>query len=201
VNPGELGADLERLPGVLAATLFNDSPGGPRVFLATSADADPDAIRDAVLGMLRDRGYPADPERIHVGVPPRRDITADALRRFSLDGLDVHRTEGRVECTIRLRTTTRSTIGRATEPDSAAGRARAAVRATLGAVEELDPDLHLGLEGVRALDLFGRETVAVLIEAAAGRAHIHLPGIAMVHRSVEEAAVMATLTALRGWKI
>lgn len=198
--PGELGAELERIPGVLAATLFNDSPGGPRVYLAMTSDADPAAIADAVVGILGDRGLPADRGRIHLAVPPRRDAAGDALRWFSLDGLDVRRTEGRVECTTRIRSTTRSTTGQAAEPDSAAGRARAAARSALRAIEALDPDLHLGLEGVRAMDLYGREAVVVLVEAAAGRAHVHLPGVAVVHRSVEEAAVMATLGALRGWK-
>jgi hypothetical protein len=201
VTPGELGTDLERLPGVLAATLFDDSPGGPRVYLATSADADTDTIREAVLGLLRDRGFAADASRIHLAVPPRRDITAAVLRRFSLEGLDVHRTAGRVHCTVRLRTPNRSTVGQAAEPDSAAGRARAAARATLLAVEELDPELRLGLEGVRSVDLFGREAIAVLVEASTGRSHAHLPGMALAQRSVEEAAALATVTALRTWMI
>lgn len=198
--PGELGGELERLPGVLAATLFTDAPGAPRVYLATSPDADPDTLRAVVIGLLHDRGLAADPQRIHLAVPPRRELTAEALRRFSLDGLDVHRTGGRVECIVRLRTPARNTEGRAVEPDTPGGRVRSGARAALLAVEELDPDLRLGLEGVRAVDLFGHDGITVLLEATAGRAHVHLPGTALVQRSVEEAAVMATLTALRSWK-
>ena len=201
MSPGDLGPDLERLPGVLAATVFTDPSTSPRIYLATAANADIDTLRAAVLALLRDRGLHADPERIHVAAPPpsRPAVHAAALPPVSLDSLDVHRTEGRAECTIRLRSSARSMEGSATEPDTSAGRARAAARAILAAVEGLDPDLRLGLHGARRLDLFGHETMVVLVEATAGRSHAHLPGSALVERSVEEAAALATLMALRSW--
>lgn len=196
----DLGAELERLPGVLAATFFSDPDGAPRVYLAIGPDADAENLRRAALGFLADRGLGAHPDRIHVATAPRHEATGDALRRFSLYGLDVHRVKGRAECTVRLRTTTRSTEGTATEPDTRPGRARAAARATLHAAEGLDPDLRLGLHGVRTLDLFGEEALTVLLEVTSGRAHVHLPGVALVDRSVEEAAALAVLTALRSWR-
>lgn len=199
MSSGDLGPDLERLPGVLAATVFSDGPSGPRVYLATGAHADNDSLRGAVLAILGDRGLQADPERIHIATPPLRALPVGSLPRFSLDSLDVHRTEGRAECSVRLRTTKRSTAGAATEPDTSAGRARAAARAVLVAVESLDPDLRLGLHGARKLNLFGHDAMVVLVEATSGRAHGHLPGSALVERSVEEAAALATLRALRSW--
>lgn len=199
MSSGDLGPEIERLPGVLAATVFSDGPDGPRIYLATGAHADSDSLRSAVLAMLGDRGMPTDPDRIHIATPPPRALPTGSLPAFHLDSLEVHRTEGRAECSVRLRTASRSTGGAATEPDTSAGRARAAARAILVAVESLDPGLRLGLHGVRTLDLFGQETMVVLVEATSGRAHAHLPGSALVERSVEEAAALATLMALRSW--
>lgn len=199
MTAGDLGPDLERLPGVLAATVFTDPARGPRIYLATGPQADGEMLRSAVLALLEDRGLVADPSRIHIASPPRTTAAGSSLPRFALDSLDIHRTEGRAECSVQLRTEMRTTGASASEPDTPMGRARAAARAILLAVESLDPDLRLGLHGTRSLDLFGQESVVVLVEATAGRAHAHLPGAALVERSVEEAAALATLTALRGW--
>jgi hypothetical protein len=200
VNLADLGRDLERLPGVLAATVFSDSSKGPRIYLATDVGADREALRSAILAVLQDRHLPADPGRIHIAAPPAGAAApASPLPRISLDSQDVHRTDGRVECTVRLRAGGRTADGSAMEPDTSTGRARAAARAVLAAMGSLRPDLRLGLHGTRLLDLFGYESVAVLVEAAEGRAHAHLPGSALVERSVEEAGALATLTALRSW--
>lgn len=198
MDPGGFGPELERLPGVLAATVFTDSPGGPRVYLATRSGVDVDTLREAAIALLGDRGLRARPDRVHIAAPPPRASPA-GLPRISLDSLDVHRTANRAECIVRLRVPPRSTSGAAAEPDSPGGRARAAARATLQAAEAIDPDFRFGLHGVRALELFGQELVVVLVEASVGRSHSHLPGSAVVLRSVEEAAALATLQALRGW--
>lgn len=198
MTPGDAARDLERLPGVLAATLFLDTPGTPRVYLAITVDADPDALRRTTAALLRDRGYTVPADRIHVGHAPPRRLTG-SLPRATLDGLDVHRSENRVECTVRIRTEAHTTYGSCSEPDSQSGRARAAARAALQAAEALDPDFRFGLQGARLLDLFGQETLVVLVDASAGRGHAYLPGAALLDRSVEEAAALAALHALRGW--
>lgn len=200
MTPGDFGPELERLPGVLAATVFDDTPDGPRVYLATRADADADTLRAATVALLRDRGLDARPDRVHIAAPPRRPVHA-GFPRVSLDSLDVHRTANRAECVVRLRTPSRSTAGAASEPDTRPGRARAAARATLQAAEALDPDLRFGLHGVHIAELFGHDSLTVLVEAAVGRSHDHLPGTALVLRSVEEAAALATLQALRSWTV
>lgn len=199
MTSGDLGPALERLPGVLAATVFSDPTRGPRVYLATGPHADLEVLRSAVLALIQDRGMAGDASRIHIASPPRTSAPGGSLPRFSLDSLDVHRTDGRAECAVQLRTELRTMSASASEPDTITGRARAAARAILLAVESLDPDLRLGLHGTRSLDLFGQESVVVLVEATAGRAHAHLPGAALVDRSMEEAAALATLTALRSW--
>lgn len=199
MTPGDLGPELERLPGVLAATVFSDTDRGPRVYLATGLQADTESLRSAVVALMQDRGLVADPSRIHIASAPRTHAPRASLPRFSLDSLDVQRKHGRAECSVRLRSELRTLAASATEPDTAGGRARAAARAVLLAVESLDPDLRLGLHGARSMDLFGQESVVVLVEVTAGRAHAHLPGAALVERSAEEAAALATLTALRSW--
>jgi hypothetical protein len=201
VTPGDPTAQLERLPGVLAATVFLASPGLPRVYAAIRADADAEALRAAMVGLLHDHGYPTEPDHVHVGVAPRRAEAGGVLPRVSLDGVEVRRSETRVECTVRIRSGDRMTVGVTVEPDTATGRARAAARATLEAAEALDPDFRFGLEGVRSLDLFGLATLAVLVDATAGRAQAHLPGSALVDRSIEEAAALAALHALRAWSL
>lgn len=192
---------LERLPGVLAASALLDPPHGPRIYIATSADADAGALRGAATAILRDHGVSAPPDRLHVGTAPAPVRSPGALPRFSLDGLEVQRSDQSVRCTVRLRSAARTVEGSAAEPDTRSGRARAAVHACLRAAETLDPDLRLGLEGVRVLDLFGHQGVLVLLEATAGRTHVHLPGTALAERSVEEAGCLATLGALRSWTI
>ncbi|MFW5950595.1 MAG: hypothetical protein ACOCVZ_00615, partial [Gemmatimonadota bacterium] len=149
---------------------------------------------------------PPAPARGHAGAPsgqetrhPRHQDTAPADPRFTLEGVDVHRSHGRAECTVRLRLGGRSSAGAARESDTGAGRARAAARAALAAVETLDPALRLGLHGIRRVDLFGHGAIVVLVEATAGRSHEHLPGSALLDRSEEEAAALATINALREW--
>lgn len=200
MNLADLDRDLERLPGVLAATVFSDSTRGPRIYLATDAGADREALRTAILAMLDDRRLPGDPARIHIAAPPSAvGAPTSPLPRLSLESVDVHRSDGRAECSVRLRAGGRTANGTAAEPDTATGRGRAAARAVLAAMQSLRPDMRLGLHGTRLLDLFGFESVAVLVEAAEGRAHANLPGSALVDRSIEEAGALATLTALRGW--
>jgi hypothetical protein len=199
VDASRLGPELERLPGVLAATVVPELPGGTRVYVAVRRQVDAAAVLANTLALLKDRGVTADPDRVHVGVAPDPTTAPNPVPTLHLDSLDVSRAGNRVECTVRLRTPARTIAGTASEPDTATGRARAAAAATLAAVESLDPDLRLGLIGARPHSLFGFDTIAVLIEASAGRQHFQLPGSAIIERSTEHAAALATLQALRGW--
>lgn len=196
---GDLGPELERLPGVLAATVFPDAPGGPRVYLAVRPGVDNDALRTATLALLQDRGVVTPHDRIHIGTAPGGPPVTTTLPSLALDALDVHRTGNRVECTARVRAPNRFLSASETDADTPTGRARAAARAVLSAVETLDPDLRIGLHGARTHDLFGQPTVLVLVEVAAGRRLVQLPGSALVERSIEQAAALATLQALRSW--
>ena len=197
VPPDALGLELERLPGVLAATVFDSADAGTRVYLAVHDDADRNGIRATTLALLRDHGLHTHPEHIHIGTAPSTPPAPATLPGLSLDGLDVHRSANRAECTVRLRAGGRVITGTAAEPDSATGRARAAARAALAAAETVDPELRLGLHGTQRSDLFGFAVLNVLVEASLGRTHIVLPGTALVERSIEHAGAFATLHALR----
>jgi hypothetical protein len=202
VSPGDPTSHLERLPGVLVATLFLDTPAPARVYAAIAPDADGAALRGAMVGLLRDHGYHVEPDHVHLGVAPASAPAGDGvLPRTNLDAVDVSRRANRVECTVRLRSGRRLLKGDAAEPDTPSGRARAAARATLQAAESLDPDYRFGLEGVRSLELFGADGLVLVVEAGAGRIQARLAGVALVERSVEEAAALAALQALRGWRL
>jgi hypothetical protein len=196
----DLGPELERLPGVLAATIFTDAAHGPMVYLATRPGVDRTTLRTVVRARLADAGMAADPDRIHIGIVPPPPPMASPLPDLSLDALEVRRADAWVECAVRLRADTGSPEGRAREPDTPTGRSRAGARAALTAAEALDPDLRLGLHGCRRLELAGWDTLIVLVEALSGRASARLPGIELVERSIEESAALAALGALRSWR-
>lgn len=197
MSPGDLGPELERLPGVLAATVF-ETPRGPVVYLAVEPGVESDTVRARTLRLLRQHGMDASPHSIHIGTAPAQ-LNPRGIRDVSLDDVDVRRSDNRVHCLVRLRTRLGPLNGTDIDTDSPTGRARATARATLAAAETLEPDLRLGLHGARPIDLFGVDAVAVLVEAVLGRSHAHLPAATLVVRSLEEAAALATLQALRSW--
>lgn len=133
---------------------------------------------------------------------PETDAGHPAVPRFLiLDDLTVGRDGSRVTCQVRLGCSDDLFDGEAREPDTEAGRARAAARATLSAAERAATELSLGLEGIAILDLFGRRYVAVSVEAAVRRRYALLSGFIPVDpvRSVEEAAALASIRAIERW--
>lgn len=199
MSEGGLGPELERLPGVLAATVV-ETAHGPTIYLAAAPGARADAVRAAALAVLRRRGVHPHPDAVRVGTVPNPTAAAGRpIHDVSLDDVDVRRAGSRVHCVVRVRSPRGPLTGSDTDTDSPTGRARAAARAALASVEPLEPDLRLGLHGARPIDLFGMEAVTVLVEAILGRSHVHLPGTVLVHRSLEEAAALAALHALRSW--
>ncbi len=200
---GDAASALEQLPGVLAATILADSTRIPLVYLAASPETDPETLRAAAAMALEIFGTPTPLDRIHVASPaPQRTARSrSALPRFAFDGFEVHRSEGRATCSVRLRADRRLVEGSATEPDTPSGCARAAARATLIAAEGFDPDLRFGLDGLRVIDLFGHRALVLLVDANAGRSRVHLPGVVMLDRSLEEAAAHAVIHALRTWAV
>lgn len=203
-----LSLEIEAIPQVLAAAVWLEDRDRLRTaYLAVEAGTHTRTIRDAALDLIRTRDVRCTPDQVHIGVPdPERAGQADRATRSpagrpddALDALEVHRSENHVRCVVRLVSGGGRYEGEARELDTESGRARAAARATLAALETADGAIRLGLEGAIILQMFGRAYVFVSVEAATARDQQSLPGVVALERSTEEAAALATLRALKGW--
>lgn len=210
----KLVADLERLPGVVSAAVWLDDRGAVRDVRITASPVSPRIIvANAAAAVLRRHGFERQPADIHVdhARAPADDAVAQApgiiegggagARYLLLQELSIGRTSGNVTIAVQVACRGETFRGEATEMDTEAGRIRAAVRATLAAAQRVSDGVALGLEATSALDVFGRRFVAVSIEAAAGRRFTTLNGFVGfdIQRSVEEAAILATLRAIERW--
>jgi len=215
--PAEPGNDLEEwlahaietLPGVASATVWLSDLRRLRALQVVAApNASAIIIANAAAQVLRRHGIQFSLDQIRVAFreePEPALSIAPELRvpgRFLLlSDLAVTRSGQRVTCTVTLARGSDSFVAEATELDTEAGRARAAVRATLAAAEKAVEELGLGLEGVLVMDLFGRRYIAASIEATTGRNHGVLAGLVPIDpaRSPEEAACLASLRAIDRW--
>ena len=142
------------------------------------------------------------PEPFPSGDPPREPDAAHGGGRFLvMSSIHLERSNQEVHCRVELKRAGRSFHGEAREMDSPTGRARAAARATLAAAEHAVPGISLGLEGIAVVDLFSRRYVVASVEAALHRQFVLLAGLVTMDdsRSVEDAAVLATLRAIDRW--
>jgi len=203
-------AELERLPGVVSASVWLDSdrelrdariyamPGAAptivgnaasRVFQALGIAFDPRSIRTQTAALPEElRGMPAS-------------HTAGGGRFLLLQDFTVTSSGSHVSCRVQLNREETMAIGEARELDTSAGRARAAASATLRAAEATAENLALGLEGAVIAPVFGRSYAIVSVEASIGRRVATLSGIVPVDpaRAPEEAICLATLRAIDRW--
>jgi hypothetical protein len=139
-------------------------------------------------------------------VPHDATIAADQARsekiavRYVFVGYDA-RTQPDLEaaCRVTLRHGTEVISGTGTGPSTQLGRAQAASRAVFSAISAARQDHALGLEGVTLVESHGRDFVLVAASAIAGRDSLLLTGAASLHRSPEEAAILASLQATNRW--
>lgn len=120
--------------------------------------------------------------------------------RYVFVGYDA-RTQPDLEaaCRVTLRRGTEVISGTGTGPSTRLGRAQAASRAVFSAICAARHDHMLGLEGVTLVESHGRDFVLVAASAASGRDSLLLTGAASLHRSPEEAAILASLQATNRW--
>lgn len=153
-------------------------------------------------------GDPPAPESEVVPVAPTDDdpgaeeVTVQAA--VSADRLAFVRFESRRDveqctCDVTLRDARDEYTGVGSGPDTAAGRAGAAADAVLAALREARPELRFGLDGVSISSARGRTFVIVSARVMFERESVPLSGAAIVHRSPEEAAILATLQATNRW--
>jgi hypothetical protein len=202
-------AELERLPGVMAAAVWLNSEGELRdARIHIMPGVAPTIIANAAARVLQALSIPFEQRAIrttHIVLP--EDIQSFVLgstpggRLLLLQDVSMSRAGAHVTCRVQLVRDDSTSSGEARELDTAAGRLRAAAIATLRAAENTTENLALGLEAATITQLFGRTYAAVSIEATIGRRVATLCGVVPVEpsRAPEEAACLATLRAIDRW--
>lgn len=102
-------------------------------------------------------------------------------------------------CEVVLRSSGGEVIGIGEGPDTAAGRAEAAARAVFDGIGRARPDVRLKLEAAVISSSRGRSFVIVSAHSLLDRTTIPLAGAAALHRSPEEAGILAALQASNRW--
>jgi hypothetical protein len=171
-------------------------------------------VRNIESALLAQFGLQIDHRKISIAQVREQDLPAQSplagaapeaepekVRRLVLRGFHVDRRAGeRVLCRVQIGEDEESFEGQAQGPDYAKARLEVAAQAVLNALSKATLGAStFGVEGVSQIDLFGRRFVAVMVHASAGRATLALPGIAEVRDSVEEAVVLACLSATNRW--
>lgn len=105
----------------------------------------------------------------------------------------------RCTCEVVLRDADDQVTGTGAGPATTAGRAEAAARAVIDAIQKARPHLRLGLEGAVISSARGRSHVIVAAHTLLDRATVPLAGAAPLSRSPEEAGILAALQATNRW--
>jgi hypothetical protein len=200
--------ELERLPGVAAASVWLDRDGhlrDARVHIMPGAA--PTIIVNAASRVLHALAIPFDARAIRTCAIALPDEMATAIpgpnrsRFLLLQDLSLSRAGAHITCRIQLAREGTIATGEASELDTTGGRSRAAAKATLRAAENATEALALGLEAAVITQMFGRSYAVVSVEASIGRKVATLSGIVPVDpsRAAEEATCLATLRAIDRW--
>jgi hypothetical protein len=120
--------------------------------------------------------------------------------RFIFVGYDA-RTQPDTEaaCRVSIRLGNVAYSGTGNGPGTTLGRAQSAARAVFAALDTAHRGSPLGLEGVTLVESHGRAFVLVAANVSIGRNAVPLTGIAAMHKSPEEAAILAALQATNRW--
>jgi hypothetical protein len=133
--------------------------------------------------------------------PGRETATTEAVAsRYVFVGYDA-RTQPDVEsaCRVTIRHENEVYSGSGSGPSTPLGRAQSAAHAVFSAIATAQDSQSLGLEGVTLVESHGRTYVLVAAHAIIGRSTVALTGTAALHRSPEEAAILASLQATNRW--
>ncbi len=200
--------ELERLPGVAAASVWLDRDGHLRdARLHLMPGAAPTIVVNGASRVFHALAIPFDARAIRTCTVALPDELATAIpgpnrsRFLLLQDLSLSRTGAHITCRIQLARDATIATGEASELDTTNGRSRAAAKATLRAAENATEGLALGLEAAAITQMFGRSYAIVSVEASIGRKVATLSGIVPVDpaRAAEEATCLATLRAIDRW--
>lgn len=207
-------AVLRELPSVLGAFVREDINGHPReVHLLVSPGPNVKLLAQDVRDLLEERlGVPVDQRVISIaqlaedladfGDASIEELTEPvaAEDRTRFVGVEAAVRNQRVHVTARLQHGEEVFDGEAVELDVGAGRARAAVAATLKAASRAAREqFRLEIDAVSMARAFDRDYVVVSIISGAprfGRGIVHLTGAQPVEHDIESAAALATLKAV-----
>jgi hypothetical protein len=140
---------------------------------------------------------PPPPETAAVAAAAPADAVAG---RYIFVGYDARtETDLQAMCRVTIRHDNQVFSGTGNGPSTQLGRAQSAARAVFSAIATARQSESLGLEGVTLVDSHGRGYVLVAAHAIVGRSTVPLTGIAALHRSPEEAAILASLQATNRW--
>lgn len=194
--------ELEKIPGVLAATVWlRDQETVREIYVTGAPGTSLPALENAVTSILRGYSLAFSAAQLHIA-PIDAGIAPAPLwngRFLILDNIEITRAEHQVSCHVRILRGGNPITGDARDVDTENGRARAAAQATLRAAERATNGIAFGLEGVHIPELFGRRYVVLSVEAALARRPSLLAGIAAITQSAEQAAALATLGAIERW--
>lgn len=123
-----------------------------------------------------------------------------ARARYVFIGFDA-RTQPDLEtaCRVTIRRDREAFSGSGSGPSTLVGRAQAAARAVFAAIAAARTDQDLELEGATIVESNGRSYVLISATGRLGRHGHLLTGAAPLHRSPEEAAILAALQATNRW--
>ena len=199
--------ELERLPGVAAASIWLDHDGNlrdARIHLVPGAAGT--IVLNAASSVLHALAIPFEPRALRTTPIVLPDEVAGApaqtaSRFLLLQDITSSRSGSHITCRVQLIRDTSVAVGEASELDTSGGRCRAAAKATLRAAENATEGLALGLEAAVITHMFGRSYAVVSVEASIGRRVATLSGIVPVDpaRAPEEATCLATLRAIDRW--
>jgi hypothetical protein len=207
-------AVLRELPSVLGAFVREDVNGHPReVHLLVSPGPNVKLLAQDVRDLLEERlGVPVDQRVISIAqlaedIADFGDATIEGLTdpvapedRTHFMGVEAEIRQQRVYVRARLQRGGEVFEGEAAEMDAGAGRARAAVAATLKAATRVtNGQLRLEIDAVSMVRAFDRDYVLVSIiygAARFSRSLLHLTGAQPVEHDVESAAALAALKAI-----
>jgi len=129
--------------------------------------------------------------------PARRAPVRSADARIRFGSVNVYVTGRRAQAQVEVRWKGVPRMGSASGWGSRDQALHLVVQATLATLQEfLDDGIAFGFEGLEVIRVGRREVVVVGLELMAYRAHKSLVGACTVEADVQQAAVLATLSAL-----
>jgi hypothetical protein len=145
------------------------------------------------------------PEAVPEGrreTPPEGEASAEAGQppRYQFVGHDVrHQTNRETVCHVTVARGHEHYTGSGVGPSTPLGRAQAAARGLFAALQTARDAQDLMLENAALVEAHGHTFVLVAAQSVQGRRTESLTGVALLQRSPEEAAILASLHAVNRW--